>query len=92
MNEQGCIVTLPQPPISAVVFEWRCDIPEDLICHVTSGTWSNDPPTLILTPSSITLSALTVIRNTIAAICAPTEEEGKDGGDVGEEHDNADVD
>lgn len=79
VSENGCVVTMPQSPFSMVQFVWECDTPEDLVCTTMSGAIQNDPPSLTITPSSVTLSALAAIRATIAGICGSTEDGTKDG-------------
>lgn len=87
VSEQGCLISLPQSELSMIQFEWCYDTPLDLACTMVSGTMQSNPPALMLTPSSVTLSALAAIRATIAAICAPAEETSN-GGSEDEPHVN----
>ena len=83
--DEGCTVTLHTSSLSKFEFDWSESDPTDLKVAVTSGRITTDPYGIQLTPATITLSAISAVRDVIVGVMMPQDEEITERTEVNDE-------
>lgn len=92
ITDEGCVVTLHTSSLSKFEFDWSESDPTDLKVGVTSGRITTDPYGIQLTPATITLSAISAVRDVIVSVMMPQDEEITERTEVNDEESDVEAD